>query len=82
MKNFHYVYMLTSEGEPSRHYTGPTKDLENRLKEHNSGHVPHTTKYRPWRIESAIAFRTRKKAVAFEKYLKSHSGRAFSAKHF
>ncbi|MBW1887260.1 MAG: GIY-YIG nuclease family protein [Deltaproteobacteria bacterium] len=82
MKDFHYVYILTSEVEPTRHYTGLTKDLENRLKEHNSGHVPHTNKYRPWRIESAITFRSRKKAVAFEKYLKSHSGRAFAAKHF
>jgi hypothetical protein len=37
---------------------------------------------RPWQIETAIAFRSREKAAAFEKYLKSHSGRAFASKHF
>ena len=33
-------------------------------------------------IETAIAFRSKEKASAFEKYLKSHSGRAFAKKHF
>jgi len=55
--------------------------LEARLKSHNQGNNPHTSKYRPWQIETAIAFRSREKAVAFEKYLKSHSGRAFASKH-
>jgi predicted GIY-YIG superfamily endonuclease len=83
MKNtFHYVYILVSESDESRHYTGLTEDLETRLKAHNAGQVPHTAKYRPWRIETAIAFRSREKAAAFEKYLKSHSGRAFASKHF
>ncbi|NOR05913.1 MAG: GIY-YIG nuclease family protein [Deltaproteobacteria bacterium] len=83
MKNtFHYVYILVSESDESRHYTGLTDDLEARLKAHNAGQVPHTAKYRPWRIETAIAFRSREKAAAFEKYLKSHSGRAFASKHF
>ena len=83
MKNtFHYVYILISESDNSRHYTGLTQDLETRLQAHNTGQVPHTAKYRPWKIETAIAFRSRPKAVAFEQYLKSHSGRAFAAKHF
>jgi putative endonuclease len=82
MKNFHYVYILVSESDESRHYTGLTDDLEARLKAHNDGQVSHTLKYRPWRIETAIAFRSREKAVIFEKYLKSHSGRAFVSKHF
>ena len=83
MKNtFHYVYILVSESDESRHYTGLTDDLEARLKAHNAGQVPHTAKYRLWRIETAIAFRSREKAAAFEKYLKSHSGRAFASKHF
>ena len=82
MKGFHYVYILSSQAEPSRHYTGLTDDLETRLKAHNSGQVPHTSKYRPWQIETAVAFRSLKKAAAFEKYLKGHSGRAFASKHF
>ena len=82
MEGFQYVYILSSEAEPSRHYTGLTEDLEARLKAHNSGQVPHTAKYRPWKIETAIAFRSFKKATTFEKYLKSHSGRAFASRHF
>jgi predicted GIY-YIG superfamily endonuclease len=52
-----------------------TDDLEARLRSHNQGNNPHTSRYRPWQIETAIAFRSREKAAAFEKYLKSHSGR-------
>ena len=80
MKNFHYVYILVSEADETRHYTGLTENIESRLKAHNSGQVPHTAKYRPWKIETVIAFRSRKKAMEFEKYLKSHSGRAFAQK--
>lgn len=82
MKNFHYVYILTSEADETHHYTGLTENLESRLKTHNRGHVPHTSKHLPWRIETAIAFRSHEKATEFEKYLKSHSGRAFAMKHF
>lgn len=81
MNDFHYVYILMSLAEPSRHYTGLTDNPDARLKIHNEGQVSHTSKYRPWRIETAIAFRSREKAAAFEKYLKSHSGRAFASKH-
>ena len=79
---FHYVYMLQSIDHPGHWYVGMTEDIESRLKVHNAGGTPHTSKYRPWRIETAIAFRDRKKALAFERYLKTHSGRAFAKKHF
>ncbi len=78
---FHYVYLLESQGAPGRHYTGMTTNLEQRLAEHNSGKCPHTRPFRPWSIASAIAFHDRDKAVAFERYLKTHSGRAFAKKH-
>ncbi len=79
---FHYVYILTSELDESKHYTGLTDNLEKRLKAHNSGQVSYTAKFKPWKIETAISFRSREKAAEFEKYLKSHSGRAFASKHF
>ena len=82
MTGFHYVYILVSEADPSRHYTGTTDDLNDRLAAHNSGKVHHTSKHRPWRISTAIAFRSAKRAAAFETYLKSHSGRAFARRHF
>jgi len=56
MRRFVYVYILVSEADAKKHYTGITNDLSGRLKEHNRGHYPHTTKYKPWRIETAIAF--------------------------
>ena len=76
-----YVYVLQSDADPSRHYTGPTDNLADRLRHHNSGAVPHTAKFRPWHIRSAIAFRDRDRAAVFEKYLKSHSGRVFASRH-
>jgi putative endonuclease len=73
---------LVSEVDVTKHYTGVTRDLLERLEDHNRGHCPHTAKYKPWRIETAIAFASQAKARAFEKYLKSGSGREFARRHF
>ena len=53
-----------------------------RLAKHNKGDVPHTSKFKPWKIEVYIAFETAEKAVDFEAYLKSVSGHAFAKRHF
>ena len=82
MNGFHYVYILESEAFPGRYYTGLTDDVADRLRKHNEGGCLHTSKFRPWRIRVAIAFQSRIHAAEFEKYLKSHSGRAFASKHF
>ncbi len=82
VKGYFYTYILESLAFPGRHYTGLTDDLAARLKKHNEGGCPHTSKYRPWKIRTAVAFATREKAAEFEAYLKSHSGRAFASKHF
>ena len=74
-----YVYIL--ESLDSEHfYVGITDDLPARLAKHNAGEVPHTSKYGPWKIKTYVAFSNVAQAVAFEKYLKSPSGRAFSKK--
>jgi predicted GIY-YIG superfamily endonuclease len=75
-----YVYILQSIAIPDRHYVGITGDLRSRLRKHNAGEVQHTSKYMPWRIKTYVAFADEKQAFAFEKYLKSPSGRAFSKK--
>ena len=80
MKGFHYVYILESEKLPGRFYTGLTEDLADRLRRHNSGDVPHTAKFAPWRVKTAVAFRERERASEFERYLKTSSGRAFAKK--
>lgn len=74
-----YVYIL--ERLDSQHfYVGITDDLRARPAKHNAGEVPHTSKYRPWRLKTYIAFSDENQAVAFDKYLKSASGRAFAKK--
>jgi putative endonuclease len=75
-----YVYLLEGVDNPERHYVGITKDLRARLERHNAGQVSHTSKHLPWRIKTYIAFSDEEQAIAFEKYLKSSSGRAFSKK--
>ena len=77
----HYVYILQSEAAPEQWYTGATADLRTRLGEHHSGKSPHTAKFRPWRLVTYLAFSDTAKAIAFELYLKSGSGRAFARGH-
>ena len=76
--NFFYVYILESETDPKCYYTGFTEDLSARLKKHNAGGVPHSAKHRPWKIKTAVAFGNRERALEFERYLKTASGRAFA----
>jgi predicted GIY-YIG superfamily endonuclease len=47
---------------------------------HNQGRSLHTAKFSPWQIEFYSAFKQEDKALAFERYLKSHSGKAFASK--
>ena len=80
MKGFSYVYILVSEMDSNRHYVGMTDNLDARLAKHNKGDVTHTSKHRPWRIKTTLAFRDREQAASFEAYLKTASGRAFAKK--
>jgi len=75
-----YVYILQCIEEPARFYTGFTNDLRKRLRDHNAGKVSHTAKFMPWRLNTYMAFSDEHRAIAFEKYLKSPSGRAFAKK--
>ena len=77
----HVVYILQSESEPSRFYTGLTSDLTARLATHNAGRSAHTASGRPWRVVVYVAFADRERAVWFERYLKSGSGCAFAKRH-
>jgi putative endonuclease len=75
-----YVYILRSIKDPDQQYIGATADLKRRLSDHNAGKSPHTAKFKPWQLTWYCAFPDKYKALAFEKYLKSHSGRAFANK--
>jgi putative endonuclease len=75
----HFVYILLSKKDQS-HYYGLTRDLRSRLSSHNAGQVAYTAKHRPWKLIWFGAFISEQKAFAFEKYLKTGSGHAFSRK--
>ena len=75
-----YVYILRSRSSSDQEYTGATADLRRRLAEHNAGKSAHTSKFMPWELIWYGAFPDKLRALEFEKYLKSHSGRAFSRK--
>ncbi|WP_395613703.1 GIY-YIG nuclease family protein [Allosphingosinicella sp.] len=76
-----YVYILQSVDRPDEFYTGMCKDVAARLMAHNAGQSPHTAKYKPWRLLSYHYFAQAERAAAFERYLKSGSGRAFASRH-
>lgn len=76
----HYVYLLKAINFKDEVYVGFTTNLKKRLETHNSGGSFYTARYKPWVLHSYFAFSTKSQALAFETYLKSHSGRAFAKK--
>jgi putative endonuclease len=78
----YYVYLLESAGNNRQHYTGFTADLKQRLATHNAGENPSTAAFRPWNLIGYIALAGEAQARAFERYLKSGSGKTFSKRHF
>jgi predicted GIY-YIG superfamily endonuclease len=75
------VYVLKSTVDPTRYYTGLTSNLAARLDAHNAGRVLQTADGRPWIIDVVVEFADKRRAVAFEKCLKSGSGCAFAKRH-
>jgi len=77
-----YVYIIRSKQSPAQTYVGKTFNVQKRLLVHNEGQSAYSAKYAPWELVACFGFAERGKAAAFEKYLKSGSGRAFAAKQF
>jgi putative endonuclease len=75
-----YVYILQSVSRPDQFSTGLCQDVAVRLSAHNAGQSPHTPKFKPWRLLSYHYFERPEAAAAFERYLKSGSGRAFASR--
>lgn len=76
----YYVYLLKSTENPNQTYVGFTTNPSKRLKVHNNGGCPHTSKYKPWTMPITISFLDKNRALEFELYLKTGSGRSFSKK--
>ncbi|MBI2420712.1 MAG: GIY-YIG nuclease family protein [Candidatus Levybacteria bacterium] len=76
-----YTYILKNH-VTSRYYIGYSPNLKNRLIKHKSGKVLSTKSNLNYELEWYCAFKTKDKALAFEKYLKTGSGIAFMKKRF
>jgi len=77
----YYVYILQSKKDGSC-YTGVTENLKERIRYHNTGNQKYTKSKKPYILKWYCIFPNKKKALEFEKYLKSGSGIAFSKKRF
>ncbi|MBU0458995.1 GIY-YIG nuclease family protein [Patescibacteria group bacterium] len=73
-----FVYILKLEN--NQHYIGFTRDLKKRLVRHKNHSSPTTSRISPKDMVFYAAFKTKRKALDFEKYLKSKSSRAFTQK--
>jgi predicted GIY-YIG superfamily endonuclease len=77
-----FVYILRSSDQDSKFYVGLSSDVDARLTDHNMGRCPHTASRRPWQRHVVVEFTDEQRAIRFERYLKSGSGRAFAKRHF
>lgn len=77
-----YVYLIQSINDSNRKYIGMTSDLRKRIETHNRGGSVYTKSFKPWKLITYIGFTDESKAIEFERYLKTSSGRAFSNKRF
>jgi putative endonuclease len=74
--SMYHVYLLKSRKNSSL-YIGYTKDMNHRLKEHNSGLVEYTKKYLPWTLIYCESFISLEDAKKREKSLK-YFGKTYS----
>ena len=81
MPDKRFVYVLKSADPKPHFYIGLTHDVRARLADHNAGRCLHTARYRHWQLHVTIELPDEQRAVAFERYLKSGSGRAFAKRH-
>ena len=66
----YYVYMLKSMGYKSVTYVGYTNNMNNRLKQHNTGKGAKFTRGRKWKIIYKEKFNSKKEAISREYYIK------------
>ena len=71
---FTYILKSTISG---RYYYGHTQNLEQRLKQHNSGKTRSTKAYKPWEVHYHETFETKSEAYRREMFFKSIDGRIY-----
>ncbi len=73
-----FTYILFSE-KLQRYYVGHTKDMANRLREHNAGETRSTRQGIPWRIIHTETFSSRSEAMFRELQIKKRGIRRYLA---
>jgi len=73
------TYILRSEKDGSFYY-GHSKNLDQRILEHNVGRVRYTKAKRPWRLYYFEKFETKSQAYRRELFFKSIDGYIFLRK--
>ena len=68
----YYVYMLKSKGIKSVTYVGYTKNLQNRIRLHNTGKGAKFTRGRKWKLIYKEKYKTKSKAISREYYIKKN----------
>jgi putative endonuclease len=66
----YYVYILRSQSN-RRFYVGSTRDVENRLREHNAGESKSTLAGRPWEALHTESYTTLAEARKQERKIKA-----------
>jgi len=72
----YYVYVIRSRKD-KQFYTGFTRDLQDRIQEHNTGRVASTKERGPFELIYYEACLSEQDALAREKYLKSGMGKRY-----
>ena len=72
----YYTYVLLSKKD-NKFYTGYTKNLNLRFKQHNKGEVKSTRDRRPLKLIYYEACLNQQDATKREKYLKTYLGKLF-----
>ena len=68
----YYVYMLKSKGYKPVTYVGYTKNLKQRLIQHNSGKGAKFTRGRTWKLIYKENVKSKSKAISREYYIKKN----------
>jgi putative endonuclease len=72
----YYVYVILSKSD-KQFYTGFTRDMQNRFREHNTGRVSSTKERGPFELIYYEACLNEQDSLAREKYLKSGMGKRY-----
>ena len=68
----YFVYMLKSLGKESVTYVGYTRDIEKRIKLHNSNKGAKFTRGRKWKLIYKEKLNSKKEAISREYYIKKN----------